>query len=164
MGRKSDLEKHIRESYELIRQFELMQQTSSDPKEKLRVRRDVAEQQDLIRGYLQEYERLCSFTRVNPDQDIAEIAIASGFAFSNTPQSNLSPSPLTLPQLRQLIEDNFSVTELRNLCFDIGADHENLTSYGKSDLARELVRWSEHRGRVNELIEKIRNLRPHLAL
>jgi hypothetical protein len=58
MSRKTDLERHIRESYDLIREYEAILQTSSDPKEKARTRRDMKEQWALIEGYLADYRPL----------------------------------------------------------------------------------------------------------
>ena len=71
MSRKADLEQHIRASYDLIREYEAILQTSSDPKEKARAQRVIQEQWSLIQGYQSEYRRLTT----DPfPADIAEIA------------------------------------------------------------------------------------------
>ena len=59
MSRKDDLEHLIRDSYDLIRQYEEIVQTSDRPKEKARARRDIEEQWGLVKGYLAEYQTLC---------------------------------------------------------------------------------------------------------
>jgi hypothetical protein len=71
VSRKTDLEHHISESYDLIRQYEAIVQTSSDPKEKARSKRAIDEQWGLIEGYLAEYRRLAGEAW---PADIAEIA------------------------------------------------------------------------------------------
>ncbi len=71
MSRKADLEQHIRESYNLIREYEDIIQASSEPKEKARSRRTIEEQWSLIEGYLAEYRRLAGESW---PADIAEIS------------------------------------------------------------------------------------------
>ena len=58
MSRQADLEQHIRQSYDLAREYEAIFQIASDPKEKARARRAIEEQWALIEGYLAEYRRL----------------------------------------------------------------------------------------------------------
>lgn len=58
MARQADLEKLIRESYDIILEYEEIRQLSSDPKEKRRAPQEIAEQWALIRGWLREYERV----------------------------------------------------------------------------------------------------------
>ncbi len=72
MSRQTDLENNIRESYDLIHQYESIVRLSSDPKEKARVRRNIQEQWGLIQEYLEEYGRLDGNADM-PD-DIAQIA------------------------------------------------------------------------------------------
>jgi hypothetical protein len=50
-----DLERRIRESYELLREFEAIRQDTDNPKEKHRCEREISRQWDLIEGYLAEY-------------------------------------------------------------------------------------------------------------
>jgi len=70
-SRKTDLEGHIRNSYSLIREYEVIIQTTSDPKEKARSQRALEEQWSFIESYLVEYRRLMAGDAF-PD-DIAEI-------------------------------------------------------------------------------------------
>jgi len=58
MTRKEDLETAIQESYELIREYEAIIRTSDRPKEKARARREIEEQQALIKGYQAELNTL----------------------------------------------------------------------------------------------------------
>jgi len=75
VGRKDDLEHHIRESYDIIRQYEEMVQTSDRPEEKARARRNIEEQWGLVKGYLAEYQTLCQRLGRPLAEDILEIAI-----------------------------------------------------------------------------------------
>ncbi len=52
--------------------------------------------------------------------------------------------------------------ELRTLCFDLGIEHENLPE-AKNGMARGLVEHCERTGRVPELVEKCKGLRPKVA-
>jgi hypothetical protein len=58
VSRRQVLEQSIAESYDLIGQYEAIERTSDDPKEKLRARRNIDEQQALIKGYQAELETL----------------------------------------------------------------------------------------------------------
>jgi len=91
MSRKKDLEDLIQESYNLIHQYEEMQRTSSDPKEKERCHREIADQWTLIEGYWHEYAPVAGS---NIPSEIAEI----GNHFSNIevpthPVVKTSPPP-----------------------------------------------------------------------
>ncbi len=74
-NRKQDLEGHIRESYNLIREYEEILPTSDRPKEKTRARRNTEEQWALIGGYLDEYLPLCQRTGSPIAPDVQEIAV-----------------------------------------------------------------------------------------
>jgi len=80
MTRKTDLESHIRESSDLISQYETLLRLSSDPREKARARRAIDEQQELMRGHLAEYRRLCLAADQPMARDIAEIAASFDLA------------------------------------------------------------------------------------
>jgi len=77
MSRKDDLEENIHASYQLIREFEKIQQDTDDPRERHRAERVIAEQWELIKGYLAEYVPLCQRLQLEISQDIAEIAIVA---------------------------------------------------------------------------------------
>jgi hypothetical protein len=65
-----------------------------------------------------------------------------------------------LTQLRTLLVERFNLEELRTLCFDLGVEYENLPGEGKSAKARELVAHLARRGRTQELVRLIVELRP----
>ena len=68
-----------------------------------------------------------------------------------------------LSQLRQLFSVYFSESELKTICFDLGLDYEMLPGSGKGDRARELISHMWRNGRLPELVELGRELRPNLA-
>ena len=69
---------------------------------------------------------------------------------------------MDLAKLRQLLVSHFSESELRDICFDLGVDYEDLPGESKSDKARELVTYFERRGCVPELVEKCAQLRANV--
>lgn len=73
------------------------------------------------------------------------------------------PGPDTA-NLRRILADYFKESELRNIAFDLGVDHEKLSGSGKDDLARGLIEHLLRRGRLPELIEMLREQRPDLDL
>jgi hypothetical protein len=74
MTRKHDLEKHIRESYDIIRQYEQIIQTSNRPEEVARARRKIDEQWRLIKEHLNEYVTLSQRLQMNIPDDLLEVA------------------------------------------------------------------------------------------
>ncbi len=68
---------------------------------------------------------------------------------------------MDLPQLRDLITRYFNDSELRDLCFDLGIDYENLGGDNKAAKARELVGYGQRHGRLAELEAACRSLRPN---
>jgi hypothetical protein len=91
MSRKIDLEQHIRESYNLIREFEDILRLSDNPKEQARARRTIEEQWELINGYLAEYVPLCKRLRLVMPEDITETAVAAGISLAMPAQLGGQP-------------------------------------------------------------------------
>ena len=63
-------------------------------------------------------------------------------------------------QLRRNLEYFFDESELRNLCFDLRIDYDNLRGESKSDKVRELLAWCIRRQREEQLLKAIMILRP----
>lgn len=57
----------------------------------------------------------------------------------------------------------FSVEELRDLSFDLGVEYDSLPGEGKEAKTRELVDYLERRGRIPDLVEAGRRLRPRIS-
>ena len=66
--------------------------------------------------------------------------------------------------LLNVLTDRFDVEELKNLCFYLNVDYDNLPAEGKNNKARELVQYLENRQRLSELKELIREQRPDIVL
>ncbi len=64
--------------------------------------------------------------------------------------------------LRKLLENHFTLDGLRNLCFDMGIQYENLPGDTLGAKAREIILYCERHLRVGELIEMGRASRPEL--
>jgi hypothetical protein len=68
---------------------------------------------------------------------------------------------MDLPALRNFLVSYFSDSELRDLCFDLGIDYESLPGEGKAARARELVAYCQRHGRLPDLENTCRRLRPN---
>lgn len=98
MGRRNDLERHIRESYAIIRQYEEIERTSDRPKEKARARRNIEEQWNLVEEYAREYLALCQHGDSPIPSDIREItarfeAVSDEQVVSDAAESSSEPQP-----------------------------------------------------------------------
>jgi hypothetical protein len=69
-----------------------------------------------------------------------------------------------LVTLRRILVQQFDINDLRTLCFDMNIDYEGLPGDGKGAKVRELLAFLERRGRIYELLDTIRQLRPDLDL
>jgi len=78
-------------------------------------------------------------------------------------QAFQSPTRQQLAQLRRNVAEHFNESELRTLCFDLEVDYDELAGRAKSEKAAELVAHLERRGRLPELVELGKQLRPNLA-
>jgi len=67
-----------------------------------------------------------------------------------------------LAKLRDQIIFHFNWSELRNLVFDLGINHEDLPSETLSDQVRELVAYCVRHGLLSDLVRRCRRLRPHV--
>ena len=58
----------------------------------------------------------------------------------------------------------FSLSELKNICFFLGIEYENLPDHNQKDgFVRELLAYTGRIGRLKELIQVLQAERPHLA-
>ena len=77
---------------------------------------------------------------------------------------NSKSSVKYLAQLREQLDEYFSVDEIRTLCFDIGVDSEELASGSapKSTLTRNLITYLVRRDRLNDFILVCEQARPNV--
>ena len=65
-----------------------------------------------------------------------------------------------LPTLRDQLTAHFNVGELRNLCYDLGIDYQELPGGTLAVQSMELVEYCRRRGHVIHLIRRCQELRP----
>ena len=65
-------------------------------------------------------------------------------------------------RLLYLLLEGFSREDLKDLCFELGIDYDDLPAEGRSAKARELITYMERRGRTAELVILGAEKRPHL--
>ena len=68
----------------------------------------------------------------------------------STSPTQVDPSGVDRVKWREMLA-RFGEGELKDLCFDLGIDYEDLPGQGKADKARELVAHCERRDRFAEL-------------
>lgn len=73
-------------------------------------------------------------------------------------------NPLFRGKLRRTIIAYFSDSDLRNICYDLGIDYENLPAEGKDARVRELLVQCERMGMLELLVNACVNERPHIDL
>jgi ATP-dependent Clp protease ATP-binding subunit ClpA len=71
----------------------------------------------------------------------------------------LELSPQQLGPLLQVMEERFSLEEIKKLCFLLGIDYENLPGQGKLSKIMDLLSYMLRYGRVFELLKKCQELR-----
>lgn len=76
------------------------------------------------------------------------------------PQSGLQDDHANLLELAQKIETGFNESELRDLCFRLHLDYENVAGNTKRDKIRELLLHTQRHGTLNELIAIAADMRP----
>lgn len=67
---------------------------------------------------------------------------------------------MSTTELYEILRARFSLGEIRTLCLTLGIDYESLEGQGKADKARELVLYVDLRGRVPDLEDAMREVRP----
>lgn len=78
------------------------------------------------------------------------------------PQSGPSDEHANLLELAQKIETGFNESELRDLCFRLHLDYENVAGNTKRDKIRELLLYTQRHGTLNELIAIAADMRPRM--
>ena len=137
MSRKQDLERHIRESYQLILEYEDITRQSDSPKEKARSRRAIEEQWELIKGHLTEYVPLCQHLELAMPQDIVEIAVVAGISLPSMPADAFTLYTIALRQLLgHLGNDHPRYTETLTLQARLLENTAHVRRYGDTETRR----------------------------
>lgn len=96
-----------------------------------------------------------------PDHpDDGSAATAAPRAAAPPRQRAGAPATIDRVALRQVLAERFSDEELRDLAFDLGIDYEDLPGATRSGKARELITYTERRGRLDDLVAAVGRLRP----
>lgn len=67
-------------------------------------------------------------------------------------------------RVRENMVEAFSLSELKDICFDLEIDYESLPGHDHlTGFVRELLAYAGRVGRLNELVQVCRDERPHLA-
>lgn len=97
----------------------------------------------------------------NPSQIIEAIYSEFQQAASHDPEMW---QPEQRRRFRKMMIDAFNLSELMDICTDLGVDYENLPQHQqKNGLVRELIADSRRNGRFPELLQLCQSERPHLA-
>jgi hypothetical protein len=67
-------------------------------------------------------------------------------------------------ELYRILDRYFDSSELRDLCFDLGVDYEEIPGDTKAAKAREIISYLERRARLDELPGLIQEARPNVEL
>lgn len=70
---------------------------------------------------------------------------------------------MNFAQLSDQIAEYFNAEELADLCFRLGVQVENLAGTTNAAKARELTDYCRRHGRLEQLVAKCRELRPHVT-
>lgn len=62
----------------------------------------------------------------------------------------------------ELLNERFGEEELKEFCFNLGVDYENLAAAGKVNKARELIQFMRHRDRLTDMVLVGRSKRPDI--
>ena len=69
-------------------------------------------------------------------------------------------SDVDLINLQQLLVKHFDLSEMKQLCFDLTIDYEELAGDTKSEKARQLVKFGHRHGRIPEIVRQCAKERP----
>jgi hypothetical protein len=73
------------------------------------------------------------------------------------------PEQPYLTELREILDTYFNEEDLITFCSDLGVDYDNLPAKGKVNKARELIFYLERRGRLSELVQRGKHVRPNVS-
>ncbi|MCA9925732.1 MAG: SUMF1/EgtB/PvdO family nonheme iron enzyme [Anaerolineales bacterium] len=77
-----------------------------------------------------------------------------------SPKHEPEPNEIDQAALLQRLDKQLNDSELRELCFKLGVDYENLAPGGKRDKARELIAYFVRRGGLETLVDALPSWQP----
>lgn len=75
---------------------------------------------------------------------------------------NPSPIAIDLVFMREQITKHLSLDDIRDLCFELGIDYENLPGDSKKAKARELLIYCRSRAKLDGLVQRLKISRPEV--
>jgi hypothetical protein len=118
---------------------------------------------DTLRGLYDEQDALHSELN-DLYQRILALPGGGGQPFVSGPAPANTSSHETPVRLLAILDQYFNNSDLQQLCFEMGVDFEDLEGTGKKDRARALIQFCQRRGRFLELVQLVRQARPHAVL
>ncbi len=111
---------------------------------------------------------ICMALKGNPSAIVQTLEASAGSSpqdgesSTSTPeQSGKSSTYQMRKRIRENMIDAFSLSEIKDLCFDLDIDYENLPDHShKPGLARELVGYLGRNGRLDEFVGIVQEERP----
>jgi hypothetical protein len=98
-------------------------------------------------------------TRLRTEAGAGEARGQLAMTVESRPLGNGEVNQMTL---RQALDDGYNSEELRDLCFELDIDYEDLPGDNQSAKARELVLYAKRRGLTAQLVAQVMKSRPHL--
>ena len=81
-----------------------------------------------------------------------------------TVDMNAEPEEYDLKNLRQILQTRFSLSDVRDLCFELGINFENLGESALNDAIRALIIRMDQLERIPDLVNACKRMRPDLDL
>lgn len=73
-------------------------------------------------------------------------------------------SPIDRAKLHKVLQGAFDLDEMKDLCFQLGIDYDDVPGTRKTSKIRELILQVERSGRTVDLIAIVQEMRPHISL
>ena len=80
----------------------------------------------------------------------------------NTKPQSIVNTNVDFVEIRRILVSRFNETELRDLCFDLNIDYENLQGSSKQDRSRELLTLVQRHGLERKFLQTLKIHRPEL--
>lgn len=84
-----------------------------------------------------------------------------GYFQDTSAQKSIASPQNVLIALRENLNAYYSESELRSLCFDLGIEYEHLGGRSKPEKVLDLIGFMQRRGRLEQLVDLVRQQRPH---
>lgn len=97
---------------------------------------------------------------VYQDVEIKSENKTNASTISDDSKQTKSKSKIDKAALYKILVERFNLSELKDLCFRLNIDYEQLEGDNKSDKARELITYCLRHGQIEDLLSACQALRP----